>query len=140
MPESISSISSFSASSSALSQLNNLNLTPKFAPLNVPLPRRLQTASIVLWLILYPLGVSVFIYLLTYQSLLLYCLGYLIFMFMDPAPEMGGRKMMWLRRLPLWEFMRDFFPVSLIKTTELDPSKNYVFGYHPHGIIGMGAW
>lgn len=36
--------------------------------------------------------------------------------------------------------MRDYFPVRLVKTVDLDPSKNYVFGYHPHGIIGMGAW
>lgn len=36
--------------------------------------------------------------------------------------------------------MRDYFPVSLVKESELDPSKAYVFGYHPHGIIGLGAW
>jgi 2-acylglycerol O-acyltransferase 2 len=36
--------------------------------------------------------------------------------------------------------MRDFFPISLVKTVDLDPRKNYVFGYHPHGIISLGAW
>ena len=43
--------------------------------------------------------------------------------------------------------MRDYFPVSLIKTVDLDPKNRYVFGYHPHGIyelikgiIGLGAW
>jgi 2-acylglycerol O-acyltransferase 2 len=106
------------------------NLAPKFAPLNIPMPRRLQTASIVVWLILYPLGITIFTILASYESIFPFALAYLIYMFLDPAPEMGGRKKMWLRRLPLWEFMRDFFPVSLIKTAELDPSKNYVFGYH----------
>ncbi|RKO95626.1 diacylglycerol-acyltransferase, partial [Caulochytrium protostelioides] len=32
------------------------------------------------------------------------------------------------------------FPISLVKTCDLDSSKNYVFGYHPHGIVSLGAW
>jgi 2-acylglycerol O-acyltransferase 2 len=36
--------------------------------------------------------------------------------------------------------MRDFFPVELQKTAELPAEKTYIFGYHPHGIIGLGAW
>ncbi|BGP21575.1 diacylglycerol O-acyltransferase 1 [Rhodotorula toruloides] len=28
---------------------------------------------------------------------------------------------------------------SLIKTADLPPDRKYVFGYHPHGVIGMGA-
>jgi 2-acylglycerol O-acyltransferase 2 len=112
----------------------------EYAPLNVPLPRRLQTASIVLWLCLYPAGLALFFYIITNPQLLPFALAYLIYMILDPAPEMGGRKQMWLRRLSLWTFMRDYFPIRLVKTAELDPSKNYVFGYHPHGIIGMGAW
>ena len=34
--------------------------------------------------------------------------------------------------------MRDYYPISLVKTAELDPTKNYVFGYHPHGVIPEG--
>ena len=30
--------------------------------------------------------------------------------------------------------------MSLVKTAELDPSKSYVFGFHPHGIISMSAF
>ncbi|KAI1315796.1 diacylglycerol O-acyltransferase 1 [Mortierella claussenii] len=30
--------------------------------------------------------------------------------------------------------------MTLIKEGDLDPSKNYIFGYHPHGIISMGAF
>ncbi|KAF9920592.1 diacylglycerol O-acyltransferase 1 [Linnemannia zychae] len=29
--------------------------------------------------------------------------------------------------------------MTLIKEGDLDPSKNYIFGYHPHGIISLGA-
>ena len=30
--------------------------------------------------------------------------------------------------------------MTLKKTAELDPSKSYVFGFHPHGIISMSAF
>ena len=26
-----------------------------------------------------------------------------------------------------------------VRAQELDPSKTYIFGYHPHGIISLGA-
>jgi 2-acylglycerol O-acyltransferase 2 len=114
-----------------LSLTSAANLVPKFAPLNLPLPRRLQTASIVLWLLLYPFGVSLFLYIAAFKNILPFALAYLIYVYLDPAPEMGGRKMMWLRRLPIWDLMRDFFPVKLVKTVDLEPDRNYVFGYHP---------
>lgn len=46
----------------------------------------------------------------------------------------------WVRRWCLWKHYRDFFPVHLIKTAELDPSKNYILGYHPHGVLSAGAF
>jgi Diacylglycerol acyltransferase len=36
-------------------------------------------------------------------------------------------------------WVRDFFPCQLHKTTDLDPSERYIFLYHPHGVICMGA-
>ena len=30
--------------------------------------------------------------------------------------------------------------MRLVKTSELDPSKKYVFCYHPHGVISVGAF
>ena len=50
----------------------------------------------------------------------------------------GGRRVEWIRRLAVFKYISDYFPVSLIKTAELDPSRNYIFGYHPHGIIPDG--
>jgi len=29
--------------------------------------------------------------------------------------------------------------MNLVKTAELDPNRNYIFGYHPHGIASLGA-
>ena len=107
----------------------------QFAPLNVPFPRRLQTASIVAWISLMPTCFLLFLACLYSSTLFPYCLAYLIFLYLDPSAEMGGRKLMWFRRLFLWKGMRDFFPVRLVKTAELDPSKNYVFGYHPYATL-----
>jgi hypothetical protein len=36
--------------------------------------------------------------------------------------------------------MADFFPVTLVKTVDLDPEKNYIFACYPHGILPMGAF
>ena len=47
----------------------------------------------------------------------------------------GGRRSSWLRGLSLWKHFRDYFPIKLVKTCELDACRNYVFGFHPHGII-----
>ncbi|KAI9099844.1 diacylglycerol acyltransferase-domain-containing protein [Phlyctochytrium arcticum] len=37
-----------------------------------------------------------------------------------------------------WNYFRDYFSAELIKTAELDPRENYIFGYHPHGIYCYG--
>ena len=50
------------------------------------------------------------------------------------------RRSMSLRKSRVFSYLRDFFPVSLIKTAELDPSRNYVFAYHPHGVFAIGVF
>ncbi|KAL9963530.1 hypothetical protein ACROYT_G027048 [Oculina patagonica] len=37
-----------------------------------------------------------------------------------------------------FRYARDYYPISLVKTADLDPCKNYIFGYHPHGFIPDG--
>ena len=68
-------------------------------------------------------------------------LGYVTwFVFVDwKAPASGVRFLPWTRRLPFWNTLADYFPVRLHKSCDLDPNGNYLFGYHPHGIIGVGA-
>ena len=34
----------------------------------------------------------------------------------------------------------DYFPIHLHKTCELPPDRSYIFCYHPHGIISLGAF
>lgn len=49
-----------------------------------------------------------------------------------------GRRVSLARRLPTWRYFRDSFPIHLVKTADLDPSKNYIFCCHPHGILSIG--
>lgn len=46
----------------------------------------------------------------------------------------------WVRRLPIWTYFAEYFPARLHKTHDLQPTRKYILGYHPHGIISHGAW
>lgn len=61
------------------------------------------------------------------------------FLFFDKAPENGGRSVLWMRKLFLFRWFVKYFPISLHKTVDLDPSRRYLMGYHPHGIFGLGC-
>lgn len=54
--------------------------------------------------------------------------------------ERGGRRLQWYRNLKWWHYYRDYFPVHLVKTTELSPDRNYLFAVYPHGILSSGAF
>jgi hypothetical protein len=36
--------------------------------------------------------------------------------------------------------MRDYFPITLTKTADFDPNKNYIMAVHPHGIMSASAY
>jgi hypothetical protein len=52
----------------------------------------------------------------------------------------GGRWSNRLRRLYIWRQFAHYFPLKLIKTEDLDPDRNYIFGYHPHGAFALSAF
>ena len=56
------------------------------------------------------------------------------------AYNQGGRKWTPMRHFPLWKHFRDYFPIKLVKTAEIDPKHNYIFSVHPHGIICYGIF
>eukprot|EP01119_Soliformovum_irregulare_P019019 TRINITY_DN5944_c0_g1_i2.p1 TRINITY_DN5944_c0_g1~~TRINITY_DN5944_c0_g1_i2.p1 ORF type:complete len:281 (+),score=82.12 TRINITY_DN5944_c0_g1_i2:99-845(+) len=68
-------------------------------------------------------------------------LAYLIWMFFfdSKATRSLHRARPWLRANPLWKHFRDYFPAKVIKTADLDDTKTYLFGMHPHGIISYGV-
>lgn len=44
------------------------------------------------------------------------------------------------RRSKIWSLFASYFPARLHRTVELEPTRKYIFGYHPHGIISHGAF
>ncbi|CAG2176490.1 unnamed protein product, partial [Oppiella nova] len=42
----------------------------------------------------------------------------------------------WIRRLSIWTYFVNYFPIKLIKTHDLDPRRTYIFACHPHGLMG----
>jgi len=96
--------------------------------------------------------VILFFTLVSIQALIVWCvlrggrfvlalLGVYVawYTFLDDAPKRGGRFCPALRQRTFWRHIAAYFPMSLTRTAELDPKRNYIFGYHPHGIISVGA-
>lgn len=116
----------------------------KFAPLNVPLERRLQTLGVCLlmcevaiplafsWLLLVGLLWARF-----YWTVLLYGVWYIYDLHQD---ERGGRIWPAFKRQPVSGWARNYFPVKFVKTAELPPDRNYIVGYHPHGILCIAGF
>jgi 2-acylglycerol O-acyltransferase 2 len=121
----------------------------RWAPLNVPLRRRLQTLSVLLLFPAQLFCLLVFGVALIWSPFTVWlrylAIAYLVFIHVydRDTPSQGGYY--WgrsIRKLPLWTLFRDYFPIKLVRSTKekLDPSKTYVFGYHPHGILSLGLW
>nr|XP_017517224.2 2-acylglycerol O-acyltransferase 1 isoform X2 [Manis javanica] len=128
---------------SALSSLGRA-MKVEFAPLNIPLARRLQTAAVLQWvlsfLLLAQVCIGLIVVLIIYNYWFLY-VPYLTWLYFDwHTPEQGGRRSNWVRSWTVWRYFKDYFPIHLIKTCDLDPSHNYIFGFHPHGVLVTGAF
>ncbi|NWX21071.1 MOGT2 acyltransferase, partial [Aegotheles bennettii] len=116
----------------------------EFAPLSMPLQRRLQTAAVVQWvfsfLCLAQCCTVAFIGLFFTRFWLVSAL-YAAWWFIDrEKPRKGGRRIHILRKCIVWKYMKDYFPITLVKTAELDPRQNYLMGFHPHGVLAAGAF
>ncbi|XP_049644126.1 2-acylglycerol O-acyltransferase 3-like [Suncus etruscus] len=76
---------------------------------------------------------------LLFTPLWLLSVLYLFWLIIDSdTPQQGGRSSKWIRKCVIWNYMRDYYPVKLVKTAELPPDRNYVLSAHPHGIMCMG--
>ncbi|XP_043337206.1 2-acylglycerol O-acyltransferase 2-like [Cervus canadensis] len=116
----------------------------EFAPLCVPWECRLQTLVVLQWvscLVFMAILCSVVFIGLLFTRFWIISILYAVWWYLDRAkPWQGSRHFDVLRRCVVWKYMKDYFPISLVKTADLDPSRNYLAGYHPHGITAVGAF
>ncbi|XP_022098667.1 2-acylglycerol O-acyltransferase 2-A-like [Acanthaster planci] len=116
----------------------------ELAPIRIPFHRRLETLAVLQWELTFLLSLIIVIvtsiYLLFTKYYPLVILAYLWAYYDRKTPRRGGRRCEWIRHWRVWVHMRNFFPVHLIKTADLDPGKNHLLGFHPHGIMSMGAF
>ncbi|VEN50167.1 unnamed protein product [Callosobruchus maculatus] len=119
----------------------------EFAPLNVPLERRLQTLAAAAWMITMAfggfIGSLLIIYLLLFSKLWWLASIYLIWIYTDrDVCERGGRPIKWVRSWRWWKYNQDYYPLRFEKVpfVELDPKKNYLFCSFPHGMLSCGAF
>ena len=117
----------------------------EFAPLRIPLYRRLQTLAVVIYYYsfffgaLFGCGVIMLLLFSSYYPIAVLYLGW-AYLYDSQTPNHGGRRSKFVRGLKIWRYFRDYFPITLVKTTELDAKDNYIFGYHPHGVLCAGAF
>lgn len=121
-------------------------LTPDsihWAPLNVPLQRRLQTMAVLWHSTAIALLLSLFFLVAAFPLSWPLLVPYLAFtLILSDASTSGtlSRRSRFLRRSKLWSAFASYFPARLHRTVELEPNRKYIFGYHPHGIISHGAF
>ncbi|KAJ9079869.1 diacylglycerol O-acyltransferase 1 [Entomophthora muscae] len=111
---------------------------PQFVPLWVPLERRIEMLGVVFFFTLM-LQSFVLCGLFVWFRLWPLLVAYMVYICVDRSSEEGGRRVEWVRQLAVWRKVGEYFSMSIVREAELDPSKQYIFGYHPHGIIGNGA-
>ncbi|KAK4170112.1 diacylglycerol acyltransferase-domain-containing protein [Cladorrhinum sp. PSN259] len=114
----------------------------RFAPWNIPYRRRLQTVAVVIHCLSIASTVSFFFFLCAIPLVWPLLIPYLLHMLLSKSATDGRLRMRserW-RRLPIWKLFAEYFPAKLHKTHDLPPTRKYIFGYHPHGIISHGAF
>ncbi|XP_033001872.1 diacylglycerol O-acyltransferase 2 [Lacerta agilis] len=106
--------------------------------------KQLQIISVLQWVLSFLImGVActvILMYILCTDCWLI-AAAYLAWLVFDwNTPKKGGRRSQWVRNWAVWRYFRDYFPIRLVKTHNLATHRNYIFGYHPHGIMGLGAF
>lgn len=114
----------------------------RWAPLNVPLQRRLQTAVVLMHTLSIAGGLALFLFLCAIPILWPIVIPYLLYTTLSRASVDGrlAQRSEWCRTSKIWSLFGSYFPARLHRSQELEPTRKYIFGYHPHGIISHGAF
>ena len=133
----------FRAAARAVRAAARLRARVRWTPWNVPLRRRLETFFTALWLFMIPVGTltiwALFLLMMLWKVTAVPAALYLAWIFLVDNSAEHGSRVPYLRRAFIWGYVRDYFPIELRRTAELDPKRSYVFGYHPHVRKGGGG-
>ncbi|KAL4759542.1 diacylglycerol acyltransferase type 2A [Aspergillus foveolatus] len=114
-----------------------------WAPLNIRFERRLQTLVVLCHTLTIAICLGVFFFTcaipLSWPLLLPYLVHISLFSNAATSGSLKYRSDL-LRSLPIWSLYASYFPARLHRSAPLLPTRKYVFGYHPHGIISLGAF
>ncbi|KAL4737789.1 diacylglycerol acyltransferase-domain-containing protein [Aspergillus similis] len=114
-----------------------------WAPINIRFERRLQTLVVLCHTLTIAICLGVFFFTCAIPLSWPLLLPYLIYISLfSNAATSGSLKYRsdFLRSLPIWSLYASYFPARLHRSAPLLPTRKYVFGYHPHGIISLGAF
>ncbi|KAF0762384.1 2-acylglycerol O-acyltransferase 2-A-like [Aphis craccivora] len=117
----------------------------EFAPLCVPLRRRLETLAAAAWIYLVVFGGltgwAVLLYLLLATRFWWVALLYGLWIYLDRSVAWNSpNRFRFMRRLTWWTYFKNYFPVSLVKTHDLPADKSYLFATYPHGVLCAGSF
>ncbi|KAL2821016.1 diacylglycerol acyltransferase-domain-containing protein [Aspergillus granulosus] len=114
-----------------------------WAPLNIRLERRLQTLVVLCHTLTIAICLTVFFFTcaipLSWPLLLPYLIYISLFSNVATSGSLKYRND-FLRSLHIWSLYASYFPARLHRSEPLLPTRKYIFGYHPHGIISLGAF
>lgn len=92
----------------------------RWAPIRgIPIKRRLQMMAVCIWISLVLLCISTFTIMATYRFLWPVVIAYVTFLYVDKAPESGGRRFESSRHWTIWKYFAAYFPVTLIKVNNM---------------------
>ncbi|TFK19942.1 DAGAT-domain-containing protein [Coprinopsis marcescibilis] len=118
-----------------------LQASVDFVPAQIPRRRRLQTISVATWSTMIIITTFTWFFLCSFPPLWPFLLLYYVWArWIDNSPNQGGRRTRWVMNLSFFKYFSEYYPVQLLKEADLPPDRPYLFGYHPHGIIGTGAF
>lgn len=110
-----------------------------WAPLDIPFRRRLETLSIIYFLCDFIVIGPILIFVLFSLLWTPFCwvtILYILWCCYDwNSCNRGGWKWRPGKAWRVWKYCTTYFPVHLVKTSDIDPKRNYIFAAHPHGAI-----
>jgi len=105
-------------------------------------PTLAETFAVTTWAALMFIGIGLFAILMCFKYTRILMIIYYIWIIYDNVVNktpVYGRKSEFVRNMALWKLVRDYFPIRLHKSANLDENKQYLFGFHPHGIVSISA-